>query len=264
MFLLKKNFIKLTLTMLIVTFSTNVSMAQESIDDSENIAIAKKAMEQWVETQKILSQEKKDFAIAKDMLQSRMELYQSEIENTIARIDEAMASIGKADEKRQEIMEQSRQLKEASQSLEPVIATMEEKTRNLVKRLPDHIREHVKVLSQRIPANSDDTKLSLSERFQNVIGIANEVDKFNAEISMHTSIRQLDNGSSVEVTTVYIGIGQAYYVNTGGDVAGYGMATDDSWLWVQQDAIAPAVSKIISILRSEQMAEYVQLPVEIK
>ena len=43
-------------------------------------------------------------------------------------------------------------------------------------------------LVQRLPQNSADTKIGLPERFQNVIGILNEIGKANGEVTVATEI----------------------------------------------------------------------------
>jgi len=132
----------------------------------------------------------------------------------------------------------------ASHGWEHIRATTQERaqfrddvvrTKRLLERLPDPVRERVKPLSQRFPEDPADTKLSLGERFQNVIGVLNEVNKFNGEVSVTSEVRALANGSSAEVTALYLGIGQAYYVNASGDAAGIGTASADGWVWTPAD-----------------------------
>ena len=52
-------------------------------------------------------------------------------------------------------------------------------------------RERQAPLAQRLPQNSADTKIGLPERFQNVIGILNELGKANGEVTVATEIRTM-------------------------------------------------------------------------
>ncbi|MCG8432352.1 MAG: DUF3450 domain-containing protein, partial [Candidatus Omnitrophica bacterium] len=113
------------------------------------------------------------------------------------------------------------------------------------------------------PERPDETKLSLGERFQNIVGVLNEVSKFNREITLASEVRNLPDGTSAEVTTIYVGIGKAYYVNNKGDIAGIGSASENGWRWRTANEAAPEIARAIAILKNEQAAAFTQLPVEI-
>ncbi len=162
-------------------------------DDKTPQAIqdTRSALEKWVETQRIISLEKRDSALAVEMLNERIGLVQREIESLRAKITESEAGIAEMDTKKAGLTEENDKLKQASVSLGDTIAILEERTRQLLVRLPDPIRERVKPLSQRLPEKGAETKLSIAERFQNTVGILNEVDKFNREISLTSEVRTI-------------------------------------------------------------------------
>ena len=222
------------------------------------------ALEKWVETRRIISQEKRDFELGREMLTERIELVQREIESLRGKIGEADKSITEADKKRAELLEENEKLKEASASLSGTVIKLEARIKEFLKRLPDPIRERVKPLSQRFPENPDETKLSLGERFQNIVGVLNEVNKFNREITVTSEVRKLPDGTSAQVTALYIGIGQAYYVNGKRDVAGIGTASPEGWVWTPANKAAAGIAKAIAILKNETEAAFVQLPIEIQ
>jgi archaellum component FlaC len=222
------------------------------------------ALEKWVETRKVISQEQRDWALGKEMLNERIDVVQQEIDSLQTKISEAKEGISAADEKRTDLVEENERLKAVSASLGDTIIALEDGLKDLLKRLPDPLRDRVKPLSQRLPADSHDTKQSLSERFQNIVGILNEVDKFNREITMTSEVRTLPDGSSAEVTAVYAGIGQAWYAGNDGKTAGTGSSSPEGWIWTSDDRIGPQVLSVISILKNEQVASFVQMPVAIQ
>jgi FtsZ-binding cell division protein ZapB len=242
-------------------FSANNVSAAEETGAIEN---TRTALGKWVQTKDLISKEKRDFELKKEILNQRIELIGHEIDSLHGKINDAESSIAEADKKRQDLLEENNKLKEASVSLQDTLITLEQRTRQLLRRLPDPIRNRVKPLSQRLPENPDETKLSVSERFQNVVGILNEVDKFNREITVISEVRDLPDGSSVEVATVYIGIGQAYYASANGSVAGIGTAADEEWVWKQNNQAAPQIAEAIAILKNEKVASFVLMPVEIQ
>jgi FtsZ-binding cell division protein ZapB len=218
----------------------------------------------WVETRKVISQEQRDWALGKEMIQERIDLVQQEIDALKEKIADAEKSIGEADKKRTDLLDKNERLKEASSSLEGTVLALEGQTKALLKRLPDPIRDRVKPLSQRIPEDVKETKLSLAERFQNVVGVLNEVNKFSREITLTSEVRALPDGSSAEVTALYVGISQAYYASSDGKIAGVGTASSDEWVWAPNNGIAAEIMSAIAILKNEQVASFVQLPVEIR
>ncbi|WP_347273030.1 DUF3450 family protein [Candidatus Kuenenia sp.] len=225
---------------------------------------ARAALEKWVETRRIISKEKLEFELAKEMLSERIELLGREIETVRKKNSEIEASITEADKKRAEMLEENEKLKKASTTLNATVIELETRTRELLKKLPDPIRGRVKPLSQRLSENQEDTKLSLGERFQNIIGILNEVNKFNGEISVVSEVHGLPDGNHVEATSLYIGIGQSYFVNGNCDKAGLGTASQDGWIWRPANEHAAAIAKAIAILKNETAAAFVQLPIEIQ
>jgi len=230
-------------------------------DGGEQVAGAREALERWVETRRVLSAEQRDWALGREMLEDRIALVQREIESLRGRIADAEESIADADRKRGELIEANERLQQASSSLTGKAATLEGRTRGLLTRLPDPIRERVKPLSQRLPEDPEATELSLSQRFQNVVGILNEVNKFNREITVTSEVRSLPDGSAAEVAALYVGIGQAYYVSNDGRAAGAGGPGEQGWTWTPAEAAAPEIARAIAILKNEQVAGFVLVPV---
>lgn len=233
-------------------------------DAGNGVDRVRSALEKWVETRRLVSLEQRDWDLGREMLNERIALLEREIETLRGRIAEAQESISDADKKRAGLLEENEALKAASSGLAESMAVFEIRTRSLLNRMPDPIRERVKPLSQRIPEEVAETKLSFAERFQNVVGILNEVNKFNREITVTSEVRALPDGTSAEVAAMYVGVSQAYYVGGNDLIAGYGTAGADGWVWTAADAIAPQVAQAIAILKNEKIASFVQLPVEIK
>jgi hypothetical protein len=220
-------------------------------------------LEQWVETRRLISQEKRDWAEGKEILASRIDLVGAEVAGMRAKVTEAEANIGETDRKREELISENESLRSATESLVDTIAGLEERTRALLPRLPAPLRERVKVLSQRLPDGSSEAKASLSERFQNVVGILNEVDKFNRDVTLELEVRDLPEGGSIEVTTMYLGVAWAYYASTTGTAAGYGAATSEGWSWTPATDEWAAIQAAIEVQRSERPASFVPLPIRV-
>ena len=231
---------------------------------TERIEATRDTLEKWVETRRLLSEEKRDWALAKDMLTSRAEILRGEVTEVDGRITEAEKSITDADRKAADLVAKNDALKLASSELAAMAATLETRTKDLVKRLPDPSREKLRPLTQRLPEDPTKSELPLSTRFQNIVGIVNEVNKCNRELTVTREVRKLADGSSAEVTAVYLGLAQGYYVGGGGKLAGVGGATENGWTWTAANEYAPQIAKVVAILKNENPAEFVPVPLGVK
>jgi len=238
--------------------------AARSGDAESALRSMRDTLARWVETQQIISKEKKDWQLGQEVLEQRIELMQDEIDSLGERVATTRKGIDEADLKRRELDAENRELRQASTSLVEMVARLERKTRGLIAALPPPVQDRVAPLSQRIPADPTRTDLTLGVRFQNIIGVLNEVNKFNRDITVATEVRKMASGESAEVQTLYVGLGQAYFVTASGDAAGYGFPTPDGWSWTEADDLAPRVAQAIAILKNEQIPAYVPLPVELR
>jgi FtsZ-binding cell division protein ZapB len=244
--------------------ATALLTAASAPQEPDRISAARSELEQWVETQRIISAEQRDWELGRQVLNDRIEIVQREIEALRLRIREAGDSIAAADAKRAELVAENEKLKEASSALDGTIIALEGRTRELLPQLPDPIRERIKPLSQSIPAEAQETKLPLAERFQNVVGILNAVNKFQREISLTSEVRELGDGTRAEVTVAYLGIGRAFYASADGRSAGTGAGTADGWAWQSIDEAAAEVARFIAILKNEATAAFVRMPIRIE
>jgi septal ring factor EnvC (AmiA/AmiB activator) len=239
--------------------------AQESSSDRGALVDSARAtLEKWVETQKIISKERSEWQTGREVLGQRIALIESEIRSLREKIAETREGIREAEDKRRELLERKASLKGASASLSELIGPLEQKTQRLVSRLPRSVRDRVSVLAQRIPDEPRETESSLSERFQNVIGILNEVNKFNQNITVTSELRELDGGRTAEVQTLYVGLGHAYFVTPDGKTAGTGSPAEEGWSWTVDNTIADEVQRAIAIYQDEEVPDYVPLPVTIQ
>ena len=229
-----------------------------------DIQAARDVLQQWVETRRQLSKEKQEWTLGRELLLSRIELVEGEINSVRTKIDEVQASIAESERKRTELEASRATLQTTSDDLALSIATLEERTRGLIARLPDPLREKLRPISQSLPADAATAeKGKLGERFLTVVGILNEVNKFNREVRAESEIRTLSNGSTIEVTTVYLGLGQAYYASADGKEVGFGVPAAQGWTWTAANEHAAEIVRGMAILTKGADAEFVNVPLQI-
>jgi hypothetical protein len=118
-------------------------------------------------------------------------------------------------------------------------------------------------LLARIPAPGTVARVSTAERFQNVLGILNEMNRANSEISVAYEIRKLADGTSSEVQVIYVGLAQAYYISPTGE-AGVGVPGPEGWQWSPLPKAASDILFALEIIQGKHSPAFVPLPVTIQ
>ena len=235
--------------------------AQEAT--GQGVDAARATLEKWVEARQLLSKEKKEWELGKETLRDRIDVLRRESAAMQKRIDDAETSIAEADKKRGELTAEDEQRKTSEAQLLQRVGQLERTLLELLPRLPDPLRQQIAPVSQMVPFEPAQTKLRPDERLRNVLFIGKQIHKWNREITLKSEVRTQLDGSSVEVTVIYVGIGQGYYASGDGKVAGTGTATATGWVWTPNNNLAPEVAAAIAILKNEKVAAFVRLPVQI-
>ncbi len=220
-------------------------------------------MTKWIETQQIIGKERNEWQQSKELLRSRVDLVAKEVAALTQKIKETQDSVSATGTKRDELNAQLDVLKSASTQLAAAVTAMEVEVRKLAVSIPDPVLVRLAPLLSRIPDDATVTRVSIAERFQNVLGILNEINKANSELTVHFEVRTLADGSSVEVQTMYVGLAQGYYISPRGD-AGIGVPTATGWKWQPAPAAAGNILKALEILQGKHTPAFVPLPVTIQ
>lgn len=249
----------LSIAMLAVT----ATVVQAAPGLQPNLENARATVAKWVETQQLIFKEKRDWQQGKELLSARIEL----VRNEIASLDDKIKASGDiatdTDAQNEALLAQNELLKQAGQTLAADLAELEQDVRKLHAVLPEAIQAKLHPLYQRLPQDPAHTKASLAERYQNVLGILNEITKFNSEITITSEVRTLADGKPAEVKTVYVGLGQAYFLSAKGE-AGIGRPTAHGWQWQPAKGIASSVLTVIEILQNKSHPAFVPLPVKLQ
>lgn len=227
------------------------------------LAEARLTMEKWIETEQVLAKERKEWQQGKEILTGRLELVAQEIAALEEKLALAQAGVAQASAKRDELTAQNDELEAAGAQLTGVVTGFEGDVRRLMRTLPEPLQKRLLPLFQRMPEDPATTKVSVAERFQNVLGMLNEANKANQEMAVEYEVRELSAGSRAEVRVLYVGLAQAYYVSSNGE-AGIGRPADDGWRWEASKAIAGDVLQALDIASGKQTPAFVPLPVKIR
>lgn len=225
---------------------------------------ARALLQKWAETERLIATERREWEQGKALLEGRITLVQQSIQDMKKKIAEAETKLADAKKRAAEVELEKAQAKEASDSLIAAAAELEKGVRAVVARVPPAVQEKVKLLADRIPKEGADVKnISAAERYQNVLGILNELNKSNLEIASLPEIHEVGSGRKAEVKTVYVGLGQAYFVNAAGDIGGVGVPGTDGWIWKTDPSIAKHMIEVVEVMKKTVSPKLVELPATI-
>ena len=248
---------------LAVFTGNGVGNADEISAQPRTLEETRLTMDKWIETQQIISRERKEWQQGKEILVGRLELVKKEVVTVDEKIKQAESSVAETNKKRGELVAENDRLKAAGAQLAEAVTGMEGEIRLLFKQLPEPIQTKLHPLYQRIPEDPNKTRVSVAERAQNVLGILNELNKANNEITVSYEVHNLADGKPSEVKTLYVGLAQAYYVSASGE-AGIGSPSADGWKWGPSKSAARDILNAIEILQGKQSPSFVPLPVKIQ
>lgn len=227
------------------------------------IGVTREAMQKWVETKSLISKEKREWALAKEMLKSQIELVQAEIDGLKQKIAESEKTAGESGKEKARLEQEAARLETAGKGLAELIVPLEERIKQLLPQLPIPLQDRVKPVSQQLPKDSKKSEISLGNRFAFVVEILKAADKANREISVESQLQKLSTGRSAEVAVLYVGLSKAYYVSPDGKYAGVGNPSPEGWIWTHDDAAAGRIATAVAMFRNEQIAGFVPLPVRL-
>lgn len=228
-----------------------------------DVDAARTTLQEWVEVRKTIASERRKWAEGRVLLQDRIDVVREQIDDLRTSIAESEEKIAETGDRVAKLGGENASLRTVAEAIADRLVGLEARTRELLPRLPAPLAERVRPVSQSLPKASEDTDLTITQRFTTVVTILNAVNKFHREISVSNENRELADGSTASVAVLYAGLGAAYYVSPNGD-AGVGTPGPGGWVWSAADEIAADVTAAIEVLNNERPAAFVRLPLEVR
>ena len=243
--------------------ATRPPAAQAAATPASSLEQARLTLGKWIETQQIISKERNDWQQGKEILAGRVELVGKEVSVLRERITQSEAAVAESDRKKQELVKRNDELKATTAQLAAAVVAMEAEIRKLARMMPEHVATKMQPLLQRIPSEGAQSRVSTAERFQNVLGILNELNRANSEITVAYEVRTLADGSSSEVQVIYVGLASAYYISPRGE-AGVGRPGPDGWSWRPVPDAADDILLALEVIQGKHVPTFVPLPISLQ
>ncbi len=238
-----------------------------SIMGAEILTKARSTLEKWVEARRILAEERTQWLAEEKTLNEDIAFLKSEIEDIRKDIADSEQDVTTADSEQNEMSQSIEIQEQALEEIRRAVPEFEKRILDLSTIFPSVFREKVSTQLRRIPDPNSNRQLdvSLEDRVQNIISILQNIEYFNKVVTPSSELREKENGEILEVKTLYLGFGQAYFVDENQINAGFGYPViGRGWVWQDRPEIAEAVGTAVLAADNRHPAEFVEVPVEIK
>lgn len=250
--------------LMVAALCSTAWFAATGAEPENKLSATRGTLEKWVEARQLVSKTRSDWQTDKEAIDQTIALFERELKAVEEQMAKVTTNSNQADKERAQT---EAAIKAANDSLEPTqkfAQDFEAQLLKLVPQLPQPLQDILKPLLAKLPTDSANTKMKPTERIQVLVGVLNEVDKFNNAVTIFSEKRKNAAGAEVAVQTVYVGLGAAYFVNDAGDFAGMGTPGTSGWEWSVKPEIASSVREVIHIYRNEKPAHFVALPAVIR
>lgn len=234
--------------------------AQDQVAVQKEIELAREVIESYVETRQKIAKEESEWASYQELTERRISLYNDEVTDLEVIIKEAEEQTTSAEREIAGIRSDIRVLRSATQVVTDSLPALEQKVRELYAYFPSPLKDKVTPIVQKLGTKNMPT----SDRMALIIGVLNEVDKFNTDFTHITDEIKIGNETKL-VDVLYLGVAVAYYADKEGKIGGMLVPAEKEWQMVEKDELAPAVHQAILYYTNEiKPAMMVDLPIEIK
>lgn len=231
----------------------------ESVLDS-----TRSVVEKWVEAKKMIAEARSDWTVEKEILGQSIAAFERELKSLDQQLEQVDSGSSQTDKELAEVQKEKEALERAGGELKSALGKLEGRLRGLAPGFPAPVVEKITPFFNRIPKDAENTKSSLSVRLQNIVGILAELDQFNGSLVVVSELRKTESGAEVETRVLYLGLGQAYFVDKTGEFCGYGVSSSAGWTWHVQKEMGQAIAKAIGVYENSEPAAFVNLPVTIR
>ncbi len=233
--------------------------AQDEAAVQKEIELAREVISQYVDTRQRIAEAKNKWKAYKEITQRRISLYNQEIKGLEGEIKEAEESTTQAEREIAKIRDEIRVLKDATAVVSKALPAYEDKLRELSQYFPKPLKDKLSSLTSQLGKSKQP-----SDRMAILVGIMNEVDKFNSDFNISSTHKTLPGGETKLVDVIYLGLAVAYYADSDGIVGGIGTPAAGEWTWAERNDLAPAIRDAVLYYNGDiKPAMMVDLPVEI-
>lgn len=241
------------------TFSSATLLVAQEKEKPIDPAASRELIRQWVQTERLLSEEKNTWKVEKQRMQDLLDLYQKELKLLNDEIEKAGASAGLVDDRKGKLESELKEFRDAQRLLADTLARLLPRMRSLISQLPtplqDELRTDIDFLQ------SPEALAKPRDVLKSMLAVLSGAGRFNRSITIAEETRELSSGKKMIVNVLYLGLARAYFATTSGDTAGIGTPGKGRWQWKDKPGLADDVRRAIAVYQKDKQPQLIQLPV---
>ena len=237
---------------------TGVEAQEESKTSGDMRAVVK----QWIEAEKTLSSEAVAWKQEQILMKDLVDVLKQDINTLNEEMAESQERFDDSGKQRDELLSRSDKDQKQQKLVKDFLNILEPRLLALRPQLPEPLKNPLAAMYQRVPIAGEETTLGIAERTQTVLAIITTIRAFDNTLTVARELRELGGGGKQEVTTLYVGLAQAFYVSA--DDAGYGVPRKDGWAWTSQPQLEKTLRRTNDMVEgTTHEVDYVTLPLNI-
>ncbi len=236
-------------------YGCSVASAQTTVKET------RKLLEEWVEAEKLISEEATSWKTEKATLQDLSAALRAEIAQLDANLAKSEEEAAGVSHQRTELSERRVAAEDADKSLNQGLTQLERELRLTLDSFPTPLANRLSSFREKLVNAENHKSLTLRERLETCVAILQSAHLFHESVNLERQEFSLDDGQSREFHVLYFGMSIAYFVNDSGTVAGYGTPGKKGWQWKRKDGLADEIRRGVAIRNKRSLPAFLYLPI---
>ena len=250
-----------TLTAIALLGSPMLLLGQNQTVETDPSA-SREIIRQWVETERLISEEENVWKVEKQRMQDLLDLYQKELKLLNEEIEKAGTSAELADDRKGKLESELKAYRDAQRLLADTLARVLPRAKVLITRLPEPLQKELATDIDVLTA--PEAMQKPRDVLKSMLSVLTSAGRFNRSVTVTEQTRELDGGEKMTVSVLYLGLARAYYASGAGDTSGIGTPAKDGWQWESRPELADDIRRAIAVYNKDKQPQLIQLPVGLK
>ena len=228
-----------------------------SLPLSAQVKETQKIIEEWVQTELLISEESAKWKSEKAALTDLQDALLLEIEELDKNLKTFQNEESSIEEERVKLTTRKEEAEQSTRKLFDEFETLRTETDAISLILPAPLSARLAAFREKL----NEADLPLRKRLEVAVSILQSVHLFNRTVTLERIEFTLDDERSREFLVLYFGLGAAYLVNESGTIAGYGEPGEGGWKWTRMDSLASEISAGVDLMNNRALPRFLKLPI---
>jgi len=235
----------------------------ELIADSKKGEAYRDQTKEWIELEKLRSQEKNEFESELELLHQLKKSIEKDMLHWKSKAASLKLETTKSDEIKGEWVKKRDELLHFKSSALTALASLRIKLNELLPKLPNLLKKKLELNLLKFSSKND--SITWLDEYSNLLSILRGVSDFNRQYTVgHEEIALASSKDVMLVTVLYRGLSGAYFLSQDKQLAGTGHPTTRGWEWRVDIDIKSELIKAIELCEGHSSQfRFVKLPVEV-